>query len=96
MKRLVLAFCLVSNLAFAQIDFVTVKECRDIVLGKLNEDRVQIAVNEKLREALRNAKATDVHHVQYGTDNSGLARTIFGNKENACIIATAWFSTGAQ
>lgn len=70
------------------VDFVSVKECRSFAFGKINEEQTQNKINQKLKQALAKVKIKRLVHVQYG-DFQDLIR----DKDNACIIATAWFET---
>jgi hypothetical protein len=86
MKIFILAALLLSNSVYAGIDYVSVKECRSLLLGRLTEGNHQETLNKKLKAALVKANAKRLNYIQYGTEQG-----FFRDKDNGCIIATAWF-----
>ena len=46
-KFLVLVLAFISLNCFAEVDFITVKECRELLFGKFTEDEYLKKVNEK-------------------------------------------------
>lgn len=88
MLKIILSFLIFTSSAYGEVDFVTVKACKNLIMGSiLSTEGVQTSINEKLRDALNAAKAKEVYFIKYGTE-TGLLRV----KSNGCIIATGWFS----
>ena len=89
MKTLILTILLilVSNIAYAEIDFVTVKSCRNFIFGKASEGDAQEKINNDLKKELNKVGAKTIYYIKYGEEQSMLR-----GKDNACIIATCWFS----
>ena len=107
MKKLLFVFLLLIPASVhctiakaAKIDFVTVRVCRDILMPKWNEGETQDKANEALRDAINKAGATSIYFIQYGNDQSAHFQgkkkitmdDMLRDKENACIVATAWIS----
>lgn len=82
------SFLFFSSASFAEIDFIMVKKCRSFFFGKLTEDEVQKKINVLLKDELNKAGAKTIFDLKYGNDVSGF----FRDKDNACIIVTAWYS----
>jgi hypothetical protein len=89
MKQIILSIMLLVSVAASakEVDYVTVKVCRDLFFGKYDESTVQAKVNSDLKAAINKVSPSRVIAVQYGNDESGL----FRDKKNACIVATAWY-----
>ena len=88
MLRIGFAICgaLIASVASAELDYVTVRACKSMFFGKLSEDKTQDKINKMLLKALQDANAKKIYYIKYGNDTSGL----FRNKENGCIVVTAW------
>jgi hypothetical protein len=87
LRSLILILLFVANTAFAEVDFITVKKCRSYFFGKANEGETQKEINEELKKELNKVNAKIIFFIKYGDE-----QTILRSKENACILATAWYS----
>jgi len=87
LRLFALIFLLFANTAFAEIDFVTVKKCRNVLFGKALEGDTQQEINDELKKELNKVNAKNLYFIKYGDEQS-----FFRSKNNACILATAWFS----
>lgn len=87
--KLAIPLLMISPLSFGEVGHFNVEKCRSVLtvlFDRFDEKSFMSSVNTEIQDRCDSLNIKKIDYINYTNE-----KTIFRNKESACVFATIWY-----